>query len=218
MFFVPIPRDVAKERGLKTYFSGQQCRKFGLIAYRFTSNCNCLCVKHREIANCHSQTWRDNNPEQSNASWKNYDSKNPEKRKAADQRYKERNRSVLRERRRIYVRDNLDKVNATSRTRKMAHKQAIPTWYNELDEFVFTECCSLTQLRKNVTGFNWEVDHLIPIRAKVVCGLHVWNNFQCLPRSVNASKQNKLIYTNPHEWLYDIPKFFKVVHQQEIAA
>ena len=35
---------------------------------------------------------------------------------------------------------------------------------------------------------------------------------------VNNSKSNRLIYTNPHEWLYDIPKFFKVVYQKEIAA
>ena len=49
-------------------------------------------------------------------------------------------------------------------------------------------------------------------------GLHVWNNIQCLPQNLNCSKQNKLIYTEPHEWLYDIPKFFEVVYQQEIAA
>ena len=49
-------------------------------------------------------------------------------------------------------------------------------------------------------------------------GLHVWNNIQCLPQNLNCSKQNKLIYTDPHEWLYDIPKFFEVVYQQEIAA
>ena len=59
---------------------------------------------------------------------------------------------------------------------------------------------------------------MIPLVNKTVCGLHVWNNFQVIPQIVNNSKSNRLIYTNPHEWLYDIPKFFKVVYQKEIAA
>lgn len=60
----------------------------------------------------------------------------------------------------------------------------------------------------------------VPILRKIAKerGLHVWNNIQCLPQNLNCSKQNKLIYTDPHEWLYDIPKFFEVVYQQEIAA
>ena len=58
----------------------------------------------------------------------------------------------------------------------------------------------------------------IPRNVAKERGLHVWNNFQCIPQPINSYKRFKLIYTNPHEWLYDIPKFFKVVYQKEIAA
>jgi len=89
---------------------------------------------------------------------------------------------------------------------------------SELTDFVFEQSQELAQQRETLLGIKIHVDHMIPLKAKNTCGLHVWNNFQCLPSVMNSSKGNKLIYTNPHEWLYDIPKFFKVVYQQEIAA
>ena len=37
MFFVPIPRAIAIERGLKSYFSNKPCKR-GLISSRLVSN------------------------------------------------------------------------------------------------------------------------------------------------------------------------------------
>jgi hypothetical protein len=46
--------------------------------------------------------------------------------------------------------------------------------------YLFTQC------------FPWfEVDHIIPLKHKDVCGLHVLKNLQVLPRSQNRSKGNK---------------------------
>jgi hypothetical protein len=35
-----------------------------------------------------------------------------------------------------------------------------------------------------------EIDHVIPLRGKLVSGLHIHTNFQFLTRSQNASKSN----------------------------
>ncbi len=40
-------------------------------------------------------------------------------------------------------------------------------------------------------GTNMEVDHVIPLRGKLISGLHVWDNLQLLDRLLNTKKGNK---------------------------
>ena len=61
----------------------------------------------------------------------------------------------------------------------------------ELDKFAFDEAVSLAKLREEIYGGKWEVDHIVPLKHKDACGLHVAANFQVVPAEWNRAKGNR---------------------------
>jgi len=98
---------------------------------------------------------------------------NPEKRRAIDTACKK-----------------LHPENGRANTAKRRAKklQATPAW---ADEFIIGEAYALALLRTKMLGFAWHVDHIVPLRSKMVCGLHVHTNLQVIPAAHNMSKGNR---------------------------
>ena len=71
-------------------------------------------------------------------------------------------------------------------------KQAKPKWLTEDHEFFIEEIYSLRDLRTEVTGVVHHVDHIVPLKGKDVCGLHVPWNLQVITAKDNLSKSNSL--------------------------
>ena len=90
---------------------------------------------------------------------------------------------------------NVDKCRIICNKRYSYAKQARPIW---ADQFLIEEAYSLAQHRTSVTGIKWEVDHVLPIKGKDVCGLHVGENLQIITRSKNASKSNR--FSKEYKW------------------
>lgn len=99
---------------------------------------------------------------------------------------------------------NRDRVIAAKAKRRARKLNATPPWYGELDEFVMREAADLCRLRELATGFAWQVDHMVPLQAKVACGLHCAANIQVMPALLNIAKRNKMIFTEPFDWIASV--------------
>jgi hypothetical protein len=74
-----------------------------------------------------------------------------------------------------------------ARLYEQVKKQACPVWAKQ-DKIreIYKQARFLTKK----TGVLYTVDHIIPLRGKTVCGLHVENNLQILTKSENSRKRN----------------------------
>ena len=49
----------------------------------------------------------------------------------------------------------------------------------------------MAALRNKLTGVKWEVDHIVPLASRIVCGLHAETNLRVVPKLVNRIKGNR---------------------------
>lgn len=99
--------------------------------------------------------------------------KNKDKVLAAKKKYKLANPGVVK----------LDKIK-----RRVIEKRAVPKWANKDAMNSFYKSAEALGM---LTGDWYHVDHIVPLRSKLVCGLHVEHNLQILEANVNASKGNR---------------------------
>lgn len=215
----------AKAKGLKHYFTGKPCKN-GHTSERLTGARTCVDCR-KEYAPAYYQE----NRESALARDKNYYAENradilerqhkraisnPGVRAATSRRYRERNpetvagimrRNYLKNRDTVLVRqrerhlEHPEKATAKVALRRSRKQLAVPPWFDELDQFVWQEAAHLARLRRDATGIEWAADHMIPLAAKNACGLHVATNCQVIPSYLNLHKHNKLIMTEPFDWI-----------------
>lgn len=72
--------------------------------------------------------------------------------------------------------------------RRQAERQATPPWADRgAIARMYKEARRLTE----ETGTTHSVDHIVPLRNPIVCGLHVDWNMRVIPLGPNLSKSNK---------------------------
>lgn len=70
---------------------------------------------------------------------------------------------------------------ARNKRRQCVQQQATPVWANAYAMKAIYAACPV----------GYHVDHIVPLNAKDVCGLHVQNNLQYLSAKVNLAKGNR---------------------------
>lgn len=116
---------------------------------------------------CTKYYWASKNKEQVKLKQLQRHLQNPEKRALVSRTYYLKNKAYYAE-------------YASLRNRTV--KQATPGWANKDD---------IHNVYLEAQYMQLEVDHIIPLKHPLVCGLHVWDNLQLLSRSENARKNNK---------------------------
>ncbi len=131
--------------------------------------------------------------ESSIAKTKEWREKNSEKRLASRKlKYAEQRDGAI-EASRLYRQNNPAKVNAWSRKHQLAKRRRTPAWLSVDDFWLMEQAYELAQLRTKIFGFEWQVDHILPLQGGLVSGLHVPHNLQVIPASSNRSKSNKFV-------------------------
>lgn len=90
----------------------------------------------------------------------------------------------------VWREKNVGRLRAYVAARRACRIQRTPSWADrDAIRAIYAECQRISE----ATGILHHVDHIIPLKGKNVCGLHVETNLQILTASENSRKNNKLM-------------------------
>lgn len=121
-----------------------------------------------------------------------YYQKNKDRLKLKHRLYREKNLSLYRAMTRASQKKNPACSAAHSAKRRAIKSMCTPKWLTptHIEQInMFYECSAFYS---NLTGTKFQVDHIIPMQGKEVCGLHVPWNLQVITREENISERNFL--------------------------
>lgn len=78
-----------------------------------------------------------------------------------------------------------------NKRRRASRLMAFRPFDKEFFSLFEQEAYLLCKARKAATGINFEIDHVIPLRSKLVCGLHNEFNLRVIPAVENNKKGNR---------------------------
>lgn len=202
---VIVSKKEAEAAGLPEYFSGLPCN-LGMISFRLVKANRCQCAAHKSLRADNARKRYLASRSARIAKQKAYALENPDKVKANAAKHYQANKDIYKERAEAWVKDNQerrreiasayatrnpDRLNANVRMRQAKKQKATPKWLTAEDKAEIKEMYSLAHRIARETGIPMHVDHVIPLRGKMVSGLHVPSNMQIIPALSNRNKGNK---------------------------
>jgi hypothetical protein len=112
----------------------------------------------------------------------------PEANRQRAQRWKDLNPEKVRAKRIAWWAANPGARNAARMAYHARKLRAMPIWANmEVIVLIYSVAKELSLFE----GVEYEVDHIVPLQSKIVCGLHVEHNLRIVPMNENRRKLNK---------------------------
>lgn len=197
----PVSRAAAKAVGSAHYLTGTPCAH-GHSAVRWTRNGECTaCAEvrrsqpgRRETYNVQARAAYPDRREGLLEKQRQARQQDPERFKKNAAKYCEKHPERRKESARAYYLKNRGKYLEFGRARETGRKQATPAWADPAAiEAVYLQA----RMLQDRTGVAHHVDHVVPLKGKnrlgehVVCGLHVHNNLEAVPATLNRAKSNK---------------------------
>lgn len=93
----------------------------------------------------------------------------------------------IRQKQRIYAKNNRALFNAAGAKRKAVKIKATPSW---ADNEHISSLYLLASMSREA-GYDVHVDHIVPLQSPYVCGLHCQTNLRLLKAVDNLSKSNR---------------------------
>lgn len=124
---------------------------------------------NREKINKKTALWYQNNKKRKQKQVKAWTNRNLDRVRAKGRRYKKNNRGKLAQRQAI---------------RRAMLNQATPSW-------AWIEIEQIQSLYLKAAKLGQHVDHIVPLKSKIVCGLHCMENLRILPAKQNIQKSNR---------------------------
>ena len=188
---LPKTRAEAKATGAKYYFTGEPC-KHGHVAPRKTKGAcvDCLKVEWEKTNQTRAEYFRSYNRRE-DVKEKKHDWY-LENREQVIEAASIRPQHVKREYQEAWKERNTVWVRADTKARRRKHRQAMPPWLSRKQKSEVREVYKTAITLTKITGTQYVVDHIYPLRSEVVCGLHVPWNLRPVTQEENLRKSNFL--------------------------
>jgi len=82
------------------------------------------------------------------------------------------------------------RVNASNAQYRAERLQRTPAWLSGNDLTQMQQMYAMAKRRSDIEGIQYHVDHIIPLKGKIVSGLHVPSNLQIITWRENITKNN----------------------------